>query len=163
MARQTGALSSHSCFVDSVWLPLYVAPFTHFFFTNVFVGVFTCLFIVCTHIPWHMGKWQKTTLGNWFSPSTIWVPGTELRSLGLIASTFTYWAILPAHIDILQEKSDWSNSSEHFSQTNKKYLHFQRVPHGFFLFLIKFSKLICLHRGWLNVCSVCPALFCHWK
>lgn len=39
---------------------------------------------------------QRTILGSQFSPSTLWVPGIEFRLLGLVANTFTYWAILPA-------------------------------------------------------------------
>lgn len=37
-----------------------------------------------------------------FSLSTMWVPGMEFRSAGLIASFFTYWTFSPA-IEILDQ------------------------------------------------------------
>lgn len=41
---------------------------------------------------------HRTTYGNWFSLSNMWVPGTELRSSALAASAFTSLAIFPAQI-----------------------------------------------------------------
>lgn len=38
------------------------------------------------------GSW-RTTCRNWFSPSTMCVPGIELRSSGLVASTCLHWTI----------------------------------------------------------------------
>lgn len=38
----------------------------------------------------------STTYMSWFSPSTVWVPGLELRLAGLVAVICTSWAIPPA-------------------------------------------------------------------
>jgi hypothetical protein len=38
-------------------------------------------------MPWSMSGHQRTTCGSWFFPSTIGVPGTELRSWGQVTST----------------------------------------------------------------------------
>lgn len=39
---------------------------------------------------------QRTTLGCWLSSSSIWGLGTTLRLPGLVAATFTHWAMLSA-------------------------------------------------------------------
>lgn len=49
---------------------------------------------VTTHV-WLPGQVARTTCRSWFS-RPMWVPTTELRSLGWAAAMFTYWAISPA-------------------------------------------------------------------
>lgn len=34
--------------------------------------------------------------GNWFSPSTLWISGIELILSGLVAGSFTWWALFLA-------------------------------------------------------------------
>lgn len=53
-------------------------------------------FSVCVYIDLcrYQGV-QRTTCKSWFSPSTVCVPGIEVRSVGLTASAFTHGAILP--------------------------------------------------------------------
>lgn len=43
--------------------------------------------------PQHACRDQRTSFRSAFSPSTIWVLGTELRLSDLVASPFTCWAI----------------------------------------------------------------------
>lgn len=50
------------------------------------VCLFACMLI---HIQRTAGRSQS-------SPSTMWAPGIELRSVGLVASVFTHGAISPA-------------------------------------------------------------------
>lgn len=45
---------------------------------------------VGTHIPWYMFRGQRTTQRNHFSPSTVFVLGNELMSLGLVVNSPTY-------------------------------------------------------------------------
>lgn len=49
--------------------------------------LFICFMCVCVCIG------QRTTCGRHFSPSTMWVLRTKLKSLGLTATTFTHCAI----------------------------------------------------------------------
>lgn len=44
---------------------------------------------MCTYMSHGTCTCQRTTYGNL---STIWVPGIELRSLGLVANAFIYRA-----------------------------------------------------------------------
>lgn len=43
--------------------------------------------------PWGMCGGQRTPIWRQLSPSTMWVLGIELRSSGLVASSFTHWTI----------------------------------------------------------------------
>lgn len=60
-----------------------------------------CVYGVCAHtqacIPM-LGDacLSPRTCRSSFSPSTLWIPGIELRSLGFAASTFTCWLTLQA-------------------------------------------------------------------
>lgn len=57
---------------------------------------------VCTHAKVRTGE-GGDHCGSWFSPSTAWVPSLELRSSGLVASTFTYlWLALGSPWLLLQ-------------------------------------------------------------
>lgn len=68
--------------------------FVSFVCENVCVGVCMCVCIyVLIHVPWYKCGGQKTTLGNNFSSSIMWVPGVEFRYLCLIAMAFTHWVI----------------------------------------------------------------------
>lgn len=44
-------------------------------------GVCACM-PLCIPVPWCTGGGQRTTCRDLFSPSTMWAPGTELRSSG---------------------------------------------------------------------------------
>lgn len=72
-------------------LPLLVFVFWFFFSFSNTVIVLTCFFpkIVCmwTVVLWCMCG-QRTTCGSWFYSFTMYIPGTELRSSGFVASTF---------------------------------------------------------------------------
>lgn len=55
----------------------------------MYLLIYLCM---CIH-PCAMWKaWDS--LGEWFSPSIVWVFGIELRLSGLVASTFTQGAIV---------------------------------------------------------------------
>lgn len=66
---------------------------SYYVFTYLFISVYTheC---VCTHK--HAWRSEGQSFKSCFSPTTTWVPGIELMSLGLGTSTFTCGAILPA-------------------------------------------------------------------
>lgn len=49
----------------------------------------------------------STSFGSWFSPSAIWVPGTEFRLLGFKANAFTHRAVSQSLTDVLGE---WPHS-----------------------------------------------------
>lgn len=51
---------------------------------------------MCTHMPWHVYRGQRTTFKSWLSPLMMVVPGIEFRLPGLVASTFIDWTIFPA-------------------------------------------------------------------
>ena len=51
--------------------------------------LYVCVMCVCTRVPVCTYGGQKTTW-NRFSSSPIWDLGLELRSLGLVANTFTH-------------------------------------------------------------------------
>lgn len=53
--------------------------------------IFLCICVGVHTLPCVCGG-QRTTCGNWFSPSIVGLPGTELRSLGL---TITHKAFSP--------------------------------------------------------------------
>lgn len=62
---------------------------------------------VCVHVhecvPWETSRGgQRTAFRNQVSPSTVWVPGTELRLLELVASTFIHYIISLAGNKILK-------------------------------------------------------------
>lgn len=57
---------------------------------------------------------QETILRSWFSPVILWSPGTELGSLGLCASTSTYYAVLLAHDQVFQKILNTLNSRKRF-------------------------------------------------
>lgn len=61
------------------------------------VCIYVCLSILCVHagMPLTLCGDQRTTCRNWFSPSTLWALGMEVRLSGLAASAFTQWAISP--------------------------------------------------------------------
>lgn len=65
-----------------------------FFLRYSFFG-FTCfyLFCMCMYTSVHMCHGvhvvQRTALGNWFSPSTMWVPEITLGASGLVETTPT--------------------------------------------------------------------------
>lgn len=68
---------------------LYILVLMLIYLSNLLVdGMYACG-------PWCCCRGQRTIWGNWFSP-TMWVLGVELRSCGLGAKAFTYWAVLPA-------------------------------------------------------------------
>ena len=63
-----------------------------FFCLQVFdVPCFNFYFL---HVPLHICGGQRTACRSLFSPSILWVLGIEIRSSGLVASTFTLCTIL---------------------------------------------------------------------
>lgn len=58
------------------------------FLLHLFVSVCICILFICVG--------QRTTWRSQFSLSVMWVPGIELRSPGLVASTLTHWGNLLA-------------------------------------------------------------------
>lgn len=81
-------------------------PFLIFLYTYVWVIVvvmYACMH-VCVSLRMSKCVWvwvctcdgQRTTSGNLFSSSTLWVTGVEHRSSGLAASSFSHWVILLA-------------------------------------------------------------------
>lgn len=54
---------------------------------NIFNIIYCVCMHACVHIVAHCGC-QRTTCRNWFSPSTVCLPGVELRLSGLVASPF---------------------------------------------------------------------------
>lgn len=55
-----------------------------------------CVYVCdCVHAMMMWGN-QRSTCRSLFSPSTMWVPETELRSSGWVAGTFICWANLIA-------------------------------------------------------------------
>lgn len=53
---------------------------------------------ICVHvyISWHMCGSQRVIFRNRVSPSTLYMPGFALKSLGLAACAFPCWASSPA-------------------------------------------------------------------
>ena len=47
-----------------------------------------------------MCRGQRTTCESCFSPSTIWLLGIKLRSVGVVVSSFVCCAILTAHCEV---------------------------------------------------------------
>lgn len=71
----------------------------HSHFSTVFMGLISVWGYV-----YECGQWraiytrdsQRTILGSQFPPSTMWVPGLELRLSGLVVNTVTHsWGHLP--------------------------------------------------------------------
>lgn len=71
-----------------LWTIALTIFFLHFYLFILCVCVWVC-------IDYSGGGGQKTTLRSQFFASATWVPGIELRSLGLVASIFTDWANSP--------------------------------------------------------------------
>lgn len=56
-------------------------------FNDISCTCFTYVFMpVGAYVPWHVCESCRTTLGNQFFPSTIWVSGTELRGSGWVVA-----------------------------------------------------------------------------
>lgn len=50
---------------------------------------------VCiTYLPWYAFGGQRTSCGSWFSPSTRWIPGIELKSCGFVQAPLSTGASL---------------------------------------------------------------------
>lgn len=60
-----------------------------YYYLKFFIIYFAC---VGLHSTTHVPK-SEESLWESFSPSTMWIPGIELRSSDLAASFFTYWVI----------------------------------------------------------------------
>lgn len=65
-----------------------------FLFCFVFVYVSVCLSV---YISAHIHHSTHKEVKDLFSLSTLWVWRIELRTFGLVASTFIHWAVSPAH------------------------------------------------------------------
>lgn len=64
--------------------PAFSVPIsTYVFLKFLFICMYVCM---CTHMLWHVCGGQKATYRSWFSPTTLWVLGTEPNSSGLIAN-----------------------------------------------------------------------------
>lgn len=61
--------------------------------------LFVCLCVLCSHVwlPPCAYEGQKTHCLGWFSASSIWLPGIELRSSALTSSSFIGRAISPVY------------------------------------------------------------------
>lgn len=55
--------------------------------------------------PCTCGGGQRAVCRDWFFPSSMWVSGIKLGSLGLVTCALSCWAILPAHIYHFKEAS----------------------------------------------------------
>jgi hypothetical protein len=53
---------------------------------------------MCAHVLQSMSVSQRTTLGSWFFPSTMWVPGIKLRSQNMVASSLPTKPSLPCFL-----------------------------------------------------------------
>lgn len=77
------SLSPIQYFINGIWQCTTVQILSHIVF----------IYYVCAmYIPWPVCGGQRMSFRSWFSP-TVFVLGTELRSSGLMASSFTHWAI----------------------------------------------------------------------
>lgn len=81
---------------------MYVCVLTHnYCYTFHYIVECVCV-CVCTrahththtHYPQHVWESQRKTYRSCFSPTTVWIPGIELRLSGLVENIFTCWAIL---------------------------------------------------------------------
>lgn len=53
----------------------------------IYMGVQPCM-------QTYHNVWKPGATWSQFSPSTVWILRTELKSWGLVTSTFTHWAIM---------------------------------------------------------------------
>lgn len=87
-----------------------LAPITESYFFYclkfiLFVFVLTCVrTCVYVHVPWCTCRVQSTACRSRFSPSIVWVPGTEHRSSELGAKCFVSRATSWLLIDIFSSK-----------------------------------------------------------
>lgn len=112
---------------------------------------------------------QRTAWGNQLSSTlTIWALEMELKSLGLVVSTFTNWAVLLAFL----EKAHWhQHQSSHFAASSSLSLlvlvailcfHHRRHVHPWSNFVLEMSHGLRCHdsrpwqkrilRGWETQC-----------
>lgn len=106
------------CVHVTAWSWCWVSSTTtlHLMYSLLHVSIYSFIHYLWMSVYAHkntlMNSCQKTAWRSWFSPFTVWVPKTELRSLGLTASTLTHWAIWPScHLIFWNSVSHWTCSS----------------------------------------------------